>query len=353
MRRLVNTFGEARKVLFDRKRKSILRILYELFDYGIRYKDFPKYYSKHMLHRKDANNYLDYYIGKKEFYKIRSLVTDKQLVPFLENKVLFYHHFKESDIKLPTYLGFNMGKAYFSFNGIKSIHDVNEFSTFIEELISRSGSASIFIKPIDGFGGRDCLKIDANMLNTDYLAKSYNKISLSKYLFQETIIQHPDVSAIYPYSINTLRIHTCIYKSGQIGLVSTYMRFGSKGSYVEGGGLGTIYIDVDMNSGRLGPCARKNFEWGGDIYTHHPDTGYMFAGFEVPYLVDALKMAKSAAGFLPYRLVGWDIAIAEEGPILIEGNHNFGFWAAQMSDGGYKKNQAFKNFYEELTSRTR
>jgi len=64
----------------------------------------------------------------------------------------------------------------------------------------------------------------------------------------------------------------------------------------------------------------------------------------------ALEMAKSAAAYLPHRLIGWDIAITEEGPVLFEGNVNFGFWGAQIADGGYKKNKIFKSFYEELTS---
>lgn len=72
------------------------------------------------------------------------------------------------------------------------------------------------------------------MLNADHLAKVYNKVSSAKYLFQETTRPYPLISSIYPHSLNTLRIQTCIYKSSQIRLVSRYMRFGSKGSCVGG-----------------------------------------------------------------------------------------------------------------------
>lgn len=47
-------FSEIWKVVSDKKRKSIIRILYELLHYFIVNKDFPLYYSKHMLHRKGA-----------------------------------------------------------------------------------------------------------------------------------------------------------------------------------------------------------------------------------------------------------------------------------------------------------
>ena len=132
------------------------------------------------------------------------------------------------------------------------------------------------------------------------------------------------------------------------------MKFGSAGKYVESGGMGTILTSVDMDTGELGPYAFKNFEWHGDnIYIRHPDTGFEFAGFIVPHLEAAKDMAKAAAAFLPFRLVGWDVAITEEGPILVEGNHNFGFWAAQIADGGYKKNKIFKSFFEELTNKSK
>lgn len=346
--RIKEVILEIRKVVSDKQRKSIIRILYELLHYFIINKDFPMYYSKHMLHRKGAKNYLDYYIGKKEFYKIRNSVRDTDLIMFLENKVLFHWHFKESNLKLPEFLGYNLGKEYFTPDGIWHIHDLNSFCNIMEEMVERTGVDSVFAKPISGIGGRDCFKIDAEMRRPDCLAGIYDKIGSSKYLFQRTLDQHPLINAIYPHSLNTLRVHTCIYLNGKIDLLSIAMKFGSKGKFVEAGGTGTILISVDMNTGALGPYAYKNFEWGGDIYICHPDTGFKFSGFIVPHFEAIKDMAKAAAAFLPYRLVGWDVAVTEEGPVLIEGNHNFGFWAGQIADKGFKKNKAFKQFFDEL-----
>ena len=351
LRKFKEIILEIQKVISDKQRKPIMRILYELLNYFFKNKDLPKYYSKHMLHRENVKNYLDYYIGKNEFYKIRYSLKDTELIKFLENKVLFHHHFKESNLKLPLYLGYNLGKIFFSPYGNRSINELDSFSRLVEELKIAGGAFSIFAKPISGIGGRDCFKI--NTLRPDCLADVYEKISSSKYIFQETIVQHPHISAIYPHSVNTLRIHTCIYINGQIDLISVTMKFGSAGKYVEAGGLGTILISVDKDTGKLGPYAWKNFEWGGDTFICHPDTGFEFAGFIVPHFEAAKDMAKAAAAFLPYRLVGWDVAITEEGPVLIEGNHNFGFWGAQIADGGYRKNKIFKSFYEELTSESK
>ena len=109
------------------------------------------------------------------------------------------------------------------------------------------------------YGGRDCFKVDATTINTDYLAKAYDKISSSKYLFEETLIPHPLISAIYPHSMNTLRIHTCIYKNGKIDLYQPICVLGHKEVLWRAGVLGTIFIDVDMESGTLRVSCEEKF----------------------------------------------------------------------------------------------
>ena len=47
-------------------------------------------------------------------------------------------------------------------------------------------------------------------------------------------------------------------------------------------------------------------------------------GFQIPFWKDTIKMVTSAALYSQEnKSVGWDIAITEEGPELIEANHNW------------------------------
>jgi hypothetical protein len=44
----------------------------------------------------------------------------------------------------------------------------------------------------------------------------------------------------------------------------------------------------------------------------------------VPFWEEALQLAMDAAlHFKKYRSIGWDIAITEQGPDLLEGNHDW------------------------------
>ena len=52
-----------------------------------------------------------------------------------------------------------------------------------------------------------------------------------------------------------------------------------------------------------------------------PGTDKKFVGFKLPHWPEVKEVALKAAGVLPWaRAIGWDIAIADRGPVLIEGN---------------------------------
>ncbi|MBW2631838.1 MAG: hypothetical protein JRC90_08765, partial [Deltaproteobacteria bacterium] len=55
------------------------------------------------------------------------------------------------------------------------------------------------------------------------------------------------------------------------------------------------------------------------------------------------KMVKLASSLLQERLVGWDIGISDRGPVLIEGNADYGITMLQIACGGYRKHPVFKN----------
>ena len=52
-----------------------------------------------------------------------------------------------------------------------------------------------------------------------------------------------------------------------------------------------------------------------------PGTDRSFAGFELPHWSGVKELAVRTAGAFPRaHAIGWDIAITESGPVLVEGN---------------------------------
>ncbi len=46
-------------------------------------------------------------------------------------------------------------------------------------------------------------------------------------------------------------------------------------------------------------------------------------------------------------MIGWDVAISENGPLIIEGNDNNSLFMSDIAYGGYLKHPLFKEILEE------
>jgi D-alanine-D-alanine ligase-like ATP-grasp enzyme len=76
-----------------------------------------------------------------------------------------------------------------------------------------------------------------------------------------------------------------------------------------------------------------------------------FEKFQIPFYQEAKKLAVEAATRVPQlRVVGWDVAIQADGPILIEGNQLPGLVYSEIAEQGYSNNPVFMELFEEITS---
>jgi hypothetical protein len=176
---------------------------------------------------------------------------------------------------------------------------------------------------------------------------AFEELCSGSFLFEACLKQHPDLSVIYPHSVNTLRFITFTPRQGEVRIVSALLRLGVGGSWTDNSSSGGIFIKVHLHSGALASYARKLHRHGGSVHRTHPDTGVRLEGLIVPYFERAKDTVRAAGNHLPYRLVGWDVAVAEDGPVLIEGNHNPHIIGAEIADGGYRKNEVFREFLRE------
>ena len=55
----------------------------------------------------------------------------------------------------------------------------------------------------------------------------------------------------------------------------------------------------------------------------------------------AFALVNHACELLGDRLIGWDVCIGPEGPIIIEGNHNYHMVMQEVAYGGYRKHPDF------------
>ena len=332
----------------DPDKKSYLKIAKELVVYAWVKKEWPIDYFRKSLYKKNIDNYTEY-LSLKQYYSIiesdRILVRD--MVDILENKLSFALFAKAQHIPTPKTLSYNFGKCFFYNSQNYHINTPKALKDFFLMVMENSKQNALFIKPISGVGGKNCLLLTKQQLETtgwEAIAPRFNH----NYIHQEKIEQHPDINTIYSNAINTLRVNTFLDKAGAPHIISALMRFGSGNLVTDNESSGGFFVAVNTKNGTLTGPGQQTIARSGKTYSTHPDTNTKLEGFKIPFIKEALKLCCETAIKVPTRIVGWDIAITKLGPVIIEGNYNTSLHMADMAYGGLEKNPTIKTIFKEI-----
>ena len=126
------------------------------------------------------------------------------------------------------------------------------------------------------------------------------------------------------------------------------MRFGVGNSPVDNASSGGFFVGINLNDGTLKSSGLFMLEYGGGKIHEHPNSGFKFEGFKIPYFKEACKEVVNAVKIIPDRFIGWDVAIAQNGPMIVEANWDPHIFLSDYAYGGLLKNQHIKNLIEEL-----
>ena len=175
----------------------------------------------------------------------------------------------------------------------------------------------IFAKPADSCSGKGIYRHFEINEDTD-LKELYDYLKEHKLFIEDSIVQNEKMASLHPSSINTVRVTTVLDKHDIPHVMYALQRIGIGEMSVDNVGSGGIYTVLSEDGVINNPCwSDKTIS----TYTKHPTTGMDLIGFEVPYFKEALELCKKAALEEKHiRYVGWDIAIGEKGPLIVEGN---------------------------------
>lgn len=226
---------------------------------------------------------------------IVSLLNDKEYYHIIDNKIEFNNNFS-------SFLGrkwIDMTKA-----------DIDEFKAFLE------GLDVIISKPADEACGRGVEKLTVSDFASEEELFAHLK-NINSALAEECIVQHKDIAALYPLSVNTYRIVT-VFTEGQPHIVYAFIRIGNGGRFVDNINAGGMAAPINIETGVIEYPA---FDKDSIYYETHPYTGCAIKGYQLPYWSESVDMVLKAACVVPQvGYAGWDVAVTEKGPLLIEGN---------------------------------
>lgn len=337
----------------DPERKSILRMAAEIIYLTLKFRSIPRHYFSRFLFKKDRVNISDYY-PSKVLYNIKPHFNERGATEILENKLFFDFYYRQFSIPVPAILMYNHHHLFIAGNRKIDIHTVAEFVQLLKEVFQRNHiTDSIFIKRTYGtYGGNKVFKLLFNQLeaNPTIVEELFTEVVKSAYLFQETVKQHPEMNRLNASCLNTLRFDTFMDKDGKIDIICGALRTSITGSHVDNITSGGCAISVDLVSGRLHDDGFMSLKNGGIHLAHeHPASHIVFHDFKIPFFEEAKQLVLKAAECIPaVRLVGWDVAISETGPVLIEGNSDYDLAGTDFNTHGVKSHPVFRKVLKEV-----
>ena len=199
-----------------------------------------------------------------------------------------------------------------------------EFTAFLDR------HEECIIKPVSGTMGKGIEKLAKADFKSD--EDFYNYVFDKDNCFgvlEEAVRQHPEVSKIYPHSINCLRIATLVVE-GKPNILYAVFKTGNNGRFVDNLESGGYACHFDLDTGTVtGPGHTSDME----IAYEHPYTHTKFKGFKIPYCEEVKELVKQAALEEPnFKYCGWDVCITENGPAIIEGNDYAAYDFPQLPD---------------------
>ncbi len=259
-----------------------------------------------------GSGYVDYYLfnfenvsrKKRKTFITRSI--NNEYIKKLNNRK-YYKYFDNKDLFNEKFRDF-IKRDYLNLNKC----DFKEFKKFVNK------HKTFIAKPLNGTGGVGVKKVSINKDEKEI----YDNLKNNKqFLLEECVIQKDYLSKLYPHSVNTLRIVT-LRVNGDTHIVARILRIGNKGNIVDNFHKDGMYTTLD----ECGIVSKPAIDRDGNIYYIHPETKESVINFRIYNFEEIINFVKKASEVIPeIGYVGWDIAITDKGPVLIEGNNLPGY----------------------------
>ena len=344
--------GRIKIFIKDPNKKSFLKIIKEVFILVITKKEIPFYYFKY-LYRKDVKNYLDYFsIGEANAIGSSQLLHKPEYKSLLENKLFFALLSEKSPLNTPKLISYNLGNTFYYNNTVKQIYNKSDLVSFFEQVFTVNNLEGLFFRPPSEYGGKGVFKLTRTGLKNE-LDVRFDSLINGYYVHTKIIEQHKEINKIHDKSVNTLRIISLITSENHPEIISVFMRFGVGDSVIDNASSGGFFVGVNIDEGTLKDTGHYLSQYGGAKIKKHPDSGFIFEGFKVPYFKEACEEVLKGIIVIPNRFIGWDVAITPNGPIIVEANSNPHLQISNIVNGGLLKNPHIKKLLEELKQQSK
>lgn len=201
-------------------------------------------------------------------------------------------------------------------------------------ILKSKGVQSCVVKTTESSHGDNVLviqKIDYQKDDATMTCFNGQELALSSVLgddaliFESVVRQTGQFAAFNSSSVNTVRFMTALYPDGSAKVTATFIKIGREGRCVDNAGSGgNVDVCVDVATGEIRHAIQFDGWHRVQEIACHPDNGNPLNGVVIEKWEGIKAEVIRFQQAFPYcKVAGWDIAITDEGPLVVEVND---FW---------------------------
>ncbi len=234
----------------------------------------------------------------------------------------------------------------------------------IEEFLMNTARYPLFVKPEQGSGSvGSALILDLDKATRELVLSNGTRIDLRAFatealedyaeglLFQDAVNQHSAMTKAAGRAVGSIRVVTVIAEDTPEVLYTLWKIPSPKAMSDNYWQSGSMIAEIDNASGILQQC-RRGAGLEQEMVETHPVSGKTLPGMQIPHWDEVLRITKNAHKLMPqFGVFGWDIAITEDGPVIIECNANPHHMLYQLATGKGILNKDFAPTLKKIEDR--
>lgn len=271
-----------------------------------------------------------YFQYEKDMETVLKLLNPGATRDASSNKILFAQHCEMHDIAHIRTIYCDLPDQHFS-----ETERRKEFCRCVD-----SGPNALFFKLIKGAHGYGAFSAERHNILWSYCGEVGTTDELyafcrkrqgtgSGWIVQPVLKTHTSLQEISSsHALSTVRMVTCMTSEGP-ALMLAVLKMARGLIEVDNFDLGrggNMVAEIDITSGKLGPAKGslvKDFPCISS-FPIDPESGHRVSGRWVPFWEEAKTLVLQAQATLPeLRSLGWDVAITDQGPFVVETNSNY------------------------------
>lgn len=287
------------------------------FIYGFNYEEYFAFELKNK-----SKQQRDEYVGTLERYELLKDLSSTEWQKIFDNKYLCYETFKPYYKREVVYIDNRNYEAFCDF--------VERQRVFI-------------VKPLEYSLGQGIYIVDVDEENRS-MSKLFNDIvSYGECVLEEIITQNVNMAFLHPSSVNTIRFVTYFDGERNHNLYAL-LRMGIGGSCVDNAFIGGLIASVNLETGIVETPGYRNIKNIAQQYDCHPETRAKIKGSQIPKWNELLEVIEELVRIVPeQKIVGWDMALTDNGWVMVEGNSRPIFKSIQLCTG-----KGFRQTFEKI-----